>query len=631
MSICTTCNTYVLYHLIPLVMDKTGLLKRSAALACDLAAAYLLACGLLHLFAPPFHWSVITFIWFSAALYFLLGHVLWKRSLFQYLFRMGIQGSHWRHLGVKAFFISLMPIVFSLLHQALTKIVFAAFPIGYDPLSQAIALNWLGENNSSLCCGAIWLLLLGTAETCCWLFSRKSLCEHLCKTRVVASESPVSKGAYTTCLLLFLLLLLYLPIHHRSLEKAHGFRAQDATPVFPPVSCLEKQRYVRAFREKKEDAKSCLMSMFQKYDIVFLLEREHPEYTQWDFFSQFILNDTFAEKVGSLCTEYGSCSMQQEADAFLGTVFDSDTSRHKAAARIIRQNSVWPSWYGRNIFDFFVRLQQYNSTKDSTHRIQWHLCDMPLPWEKVYSHPESYLESQRHRDYLMGMNIVRSYQKQQANDSLSDKMLVIVNSVHGIRGLLPEQRTAIDYVDAYFPRRVGVVYLPATAFGYFHILTNMHGSLWYDAAKEVGDCFAVPVKGTPLEQEYYAGTQSPKLRKTAKLSDKFDAFLFIGHPYRFLMDEDGYPYQFDGDFPKEFLLRSQLLGMAQEAEESLESYRQCKTPEHVSGHPYLFCFGYNRIYNGLYLLCTAVPLCVLLLLPLCRSIRRKKKKTAVSL
>ncbi|MBO4282234.1 MAG: hypothetical protein J5873_03470 [Bacteroidales bacterium] len=612
-------------------MKETGWLKRSAALACDLSAAYLFAWGMLHIVAPPPHGSVMNLIWYATGLYFLIGHILWKRSLFQYLFRMRIQGAHWLHLGGKLLFLTLLPVLCALFHKLFIKEVDTLAPVGYDTLSRTLTLNWLGDENSRLCCGMAGLLLLGTAEACSWLRFRKSLCERLCKTRVVSAEDSAPFGMYAGSFLLFLLLLLFRPTHQHSMAKAHGIHALDAVPAFPPVACLEKQRYVRAFRDKRVEAESYLMGLFQRYDLVFIVEREHPECTQWDFFSRLILNDTFAEKIGGLCTEYGSCSMQEEADSFLRTDYRSDTARYRAAARILRQNSVWPTWYGRNIFDFIVRMQQYNSSRDSAHRIRWHLCDMPLPWEAVYKRPESYLEAQSQRDFHMGMNIVRAYRRQVGEDSSKNKMLVIVNYIHSIRGLFPEDRTAIDYVDAHFPGRVGVVYLPTVAFGQKRFLTNMHGGLWHEAAKEVGDCFAVPVKGTPLENEYYTAVQSPETRGTAKLGDKFDGFLFIGHPYRFRMDEDGYPYQFEGTFADEYLRRSQLLGLEELAKETLEAYRRHGIPEAATGHPYRMCIGYNRLYDRIYLNCTAVPLSALLFVFAEQLIRiRKKKKIAVS-
>jgi len=84
-----------------------------------------------------------------------------------------------------------------------------------------------------------------------------------------------------------------------------------------PVSLPATYYYANQINKYKLNPYDYIMQLFDNYDIVILSERLHPEYTQWDFFSKIILNDTFATKIKNVYTEFGCINNQAMLDTFL--------------------------------------------------------------------------------------------------------------------------------------------------------------------------------------------------------------------------------------------------------------------------------------------------------------------------
>ncbi|MBR4339025.1 MAG: hypothetical protein IKP89_00195 [Bacteroidales bacterium] len=573
---------------------KASLFKRSIVFLADLSAAHLCAYALLALFAPPFETSNITFIWLCVGGYFLTGHLLHGCSLFQYLFHLAPQGNRGWYILLKTVLVSVAPVLCSLLYRLPAIWLWDwLFSQGLNEL-YCVTFLYIGMENARLLCALVWFIMLLIAETVCMAVTKKSLCERICGTEIVITAQRIRKPAYFIPLALLLFLIIYEPVRQQRIQKNMGFKAYNAMPVYPPTPWLEKQRYARSFRACQQQPEEYLMRLFDQYDILFLVEREHPDCLQWDFFTRFILSEAFAEKIGSVSIETADRDMQPAIDTFLNSDYPSDTAREKAAAHIIRECSGWPTWYEKSLFDFFVQTNLFNRSHDSLHQIRICACDMDNAWDRLDTEQLSINDLMDIRDSIMGNNVVKYYQEQTARNPAKNKMLAIFNDIHCYRKVLPRYKSTIDHVDAAFPQRVGVCNLPSATY-YINGWVSAFSpeALWYSAAREVGDCFAIPVKGSILENKHLKKNLSPRLWGKRTLQELFDGILFAGHPQDYVMDENGYPFMFDPEFEKEFAHRCELSGLTDWIQESLDIYYG-KTPPHDT-HNMTHVY-FNRIY-----------------------------------
>ena len=607
-------------------MKKASLIKRGIAWCCDWCAALLLSCLCLKLFTPPFQWCALTFIGVCTLCYFLLCQFIWKRSFFQYLSGLKPEENAWMYFGWKMLLGIVVPMLCFLFNPMLRTHIWDTLYTAYDFEFVCSMFDWIGENNGRLLCALCWFIPLGLAEIIGFLICKKTFAERLGKTKVIQTSEPAHPAIACSLAVLFLLLLLYRPIQHRCVEKKYGWPAYDATPSFPSAPLIEKQRFIRDFREKRQDPDEYLWKLFEQYDIIYLIEREHPEYTQWDFFSRFILNDTFAEKVGCVVTEIGRHAQQEEVDAFLTTPYASDSDRQKAAAHLIRNaTAVHPFWFARNIYDFIIHLQEYDITHDSAHQIRWYPGGGDYDWEALDKDDtyKTFYAMEKQHDSSIANTIIHYYRERTALDSSRNKMLVIVNHLHGFRDIFRHYRTSIDQLDAVFPGKTGVVYQPTVNINPQQYTLPMYQGVWTEAAAAIGGSFAVPVKGSRLEKQFYQGMQAPEKVGKLKLDQLFDGLLFYKTPREYLFEEHGYPYFWADHFEDTIAMRLEAIHGSEYDSKGFIEATKAESLKTEREH-YTIEEGYNRIYDTFFMAVYAFLLLNLLLFQL--PARRKPSK-----
>lgn len=194
----------------------------------------------------------------------------------------------------------------------------------------------------------------------------------------------------------------------------------------------------------------------------------------------------------------------------------------------------------------------------------------------------------------MAANFTNGYRQQLAKHPEKRKALLIFNQIHCIRHSGYHTKYFADYTEEHFPGKIGTLYQPASDIGSSHNThTFLEGRLWYSAAKEVGDFFVVPIKGSVLEEKRFTNKTAPHNWKQHTMGSLFDGILFAGHPQDYVMDENGYPFMFDPEFEKEFAHRCELSGLTDWIQESLDIYYG-KTPPHDT-HNMTHVY-FNRIY-----------------------------------
>lgn len=538
---------------------KNIILKRIVALFCDIGGAYLLMLAYLCLFKPVFNLSTMEFFMLCIILYFVVCHMILKSSLFQYLLHLKPVGKPWIYLTFKLSILAVIPLAASQFSIVLRKYLWHRL-YKYNYPFETFLNSEIGLNNSHLLIILTVYILFGTVEVLFLIFNKKSICEIVGKTNIIESKYSINPWLYGSMVGLIIVLMMIKPVKMISLRCKYQYNAYYVTPSFPPIPLTERIKYTKFFKANKQSPKEYLYKLFEKYDIVCIDERYHPEYTQWELFSDIICDEEFAEKIGVLCTEIGSQDQQKDIDEFMKKKFKADSLMEMEAAAIIRCNDAyWPVWPLRNIFDFTIKLHNYNIRHDSSQKIRWYFCHRDQIWNTVKNLEELY-QYQLYPDSTMGGKIIEIHNKQLQDSNSSKKLLFIANYTHCCRNIYHNQKTALDYVEKAFPGKVGVIYIPSAHYASgreFFIPVEM--GLWDEAAKHVGYPFAISIKENFIGEKIYDGEQNIEKTNKLKWKNLFDGILFINHPANQYWNQSGFPYMFKG-YRKEYIRRCELKG-----------------------------------------------------------------------
>ena len=575
-------------------------------MACDISLGYFLTLAWLCFFKPPFHCSVMGWIMIVTSIYFIVCQVFLKRSLFQYLLQLKPAGNPWKYTGTKLLLLTIAPLMVAQCHPWLVRYVWEADLAKNGWEMMCGANDWLETNNAMLLCMSVWLIPLLLAELLTFASRKESVAEWISDTTLYHLPEKQPMPPSVLLLLLFVCLMLFKPMREQRLKRQYYPTVCHVTPKFPPAPLFEQLRLARSFNKAKQSPESIMDEMFKRYDIVVFTERYHPEYTQWEFLSRYIASEKFAREVGHLSTEYGRLDQQQELDRFLHTAYPADSLAQMAAAQITRSCiSWWPIFTNRNLFDFLMLMNRYNTTHDSSLQIQWDFTHH----DRILDRPARIFDTERINDSIMGTNIVQQYRRQTAKDTADNKRLVILNNYHSYKGIL-HQKSAIDYIMDSLPEQTGVVFLTTSSVSCYTFILPTAMGLWDEAARRCGYPFGVMVDQCVLKDERYDGWQAPDRRGKRKVSELFDAVLFLNHPTDFYWDENGFPYLFR-DFEDEFVQNCKNAGMEHYLP-LLENYHRQGGDILPRHHPAVM-EPYNRIYDLLYYLLAAIPVICLFL------------------
>jgi len=497
---------------------------RINCLLCDLCFSYVLLYPFL--FIKPSYIPFFSAYFLVVSIYFLITYFLFKRSLFQYFFKIEIARNPKVYTFVKVALIGLFPFILTYMH--------------------------------SITITTLLLVLLVLPNIFTGLIRRKSIGQVIARASIQRNLNVVPKIYY----IIGVCLIALIPFIHQSV-KEYGIYSKEKTyfsntRISLPLSVLTKAKYANNIVKHKENPKDYVMRLFDKYDIVVLCERLHPEYTQWEFFSQLILNDDFADKVGHVCTEFGRSCNQPQLEKYLSTVFDSEEELKKATAAIVRENgSLWPLWDNKNIYDFILNLYKYNHrTKDSCSQVMLHFSDIAKTWNNITSREEweNVFYRIESRDSIMATNIIHTYNRLLNDDTEKGKLLVVVNTRHAFKDIMPKDRACIDYLCKAFPSKTACVLINGTT----QLLMPMKSGMWDEVSLALNDfSWAIDFENCSLGNEFFDLFPIPT-SNNRKYKNLFNGIVYYEHPSNF-QREYGYEYMLE-NFKDTLLHRSAVLG-----------------------------------------------------------------------
>jgi uncharacterized RDD family membrane protein YckC len=317
--------------------------------------------------------------------------------------------------------------------------------------------------------------------------------------------------------------------------------------------------YVAFLRQGQAAPVDYVMGLFDRYDVVVLCEREHPEATQWDFIYDIVRDPRFIDRVGHVFTEYGAGEMQPYLDSMMAADGLSAGEVHDRIVNIMRNWPVWPTWANTNFYRYMTRLYALNQSLPPAKRIHQHFTDKSADWSGMTTRKEytAFRRSLVGRDQYMARTVIEEMGRLAKPGSRPPKCLVVMNYRHAfdLTNRSPKARrlNTYEYLKDAFGDRAANVLLN------YWLLSPVAGGVWDAAFEETGNRPAgFDFKGSPFgEDPFDLFPFWPKLKGELRNRDEFTGFVFI-NPLESQYTEIGVPGLYKG-FEKEVRRRVGLV------------------------------------------------------------------------
>lgn len=333
--------------------------------------------------------------------------------------------------------------------------------------------------------------------------------------------------------------------------------------------------YVKFIDEQNTGPVDYIIGLFDKYDVVVLCERAHPEMTQYDFIYDLISDPRFIRKSGHIFTEIGQVGMQNYLNEFMMTDSLGETEVHNRAIHILRNVAVGAGWTKFNMYKYIERLYHLNQKLLPENRIQHHFTDSKLDWASINSideydkHKKKYIWN---RDEIMAETVIKKMRHLSKTTNKQAKALVIMNYRHGmdLTDRLPnvKRKNTYEFLKDSFGNRSANVLINSRIL----LTVPVAGGVW-DAAfeKTSNKPIGIDFQGSPFGNSYFDmfpfnsllrpfdSSNIPSSNGSLRYRDVFTGFVFT-HPIKEHSLKMNIPNYYDG-FEDEYIRRMACMGM----------------------------------------------------------------------
>jgi uncharacterized RDD family membrane protein YckC len=345
--------------------------------------------------------------------------------------------------------------------------------------------------------------------------------------------------------------------------KAMEFKVQDWIPCRLAIyrSMRSTGPYAAFLKQGQATPVDYVIDLFDRYDVVVLCERMHPEGSQWEFIYEVLQDPRFVERVGHVFTEYGQVGMQAYLDNFMATDGLDAGEIQERVLNIMRNWAVWPAWTNTNFYTYLTRLYALNQSLPVDRRIQHHFTDMSVNWSAMTREEDhqAYWRSLRNRDERMAQSVIEKMGRLAESRSTPPKCLVVMNYRHAfdLTGRSPEVKrfNTYEFLKDTFGNRAANVLLNTRIL----ISVPIAGGLWDAAFAETGNRPAgFDFEGSPFGKDPFDMFPfNPTIKGKLKYRDVFTGLVYA-HPLDDQYLQTGIPGYFEG-FEEEVLRRARLV------------------------------------------------------------------------
>ena len=505
---------------------KSNLLLRGVSVILDMAAVYSLASILqAAIYQVTFYPFVVIFVMTLMSYYFLSSLLFEGRTPAKVFTNLKVVAIDGEKPGIKRLLVREV-ILKGILGITLPFYLFSNLPLQTHVIKTATEMALI------LIVYLIYFLIYKTA----WW-------EYYSGTLTIKEKARSNKSLAGAFAILASSYLLYAIVSVYPLVKDRDSFTQRFPLSYP--STPEVRRYAEFIKASRKDPVEYILDLFNKYDLVVISERMHPEYSQYELISRLVRDPRFIRLAGNIFTECGSVSYQDSLNRYLVTEFENEKTLDIATAALQRNSTaVWPLWDCTNLFDLFKSVNQINATLPDSLKIRWYFTDGRINWAKATQDTFEARYRNRDRDSLMASVVIDTYTKILSRQS-RNKALVIMNTYHGY-GLPPNGRNYYQATTAFImkalPGKVANIMLNTVGMEYLWAFVPVQHGKWDAAFRLSGNLPAgFDFEGSPFGEDHFDARYGQI--KGLKYKDVFTGFIY----YTSLEDQyckNGFPYTF---------------------------------------------------------------------------------------
>ncbi len=337
------------------------------------------------------------------------------------------------------------------------------------------------------------------------------------------------------------------------------------------------EKYDECIRNAQEPV-AYLNSLYINKDVVVLCEREHPEFTQYEFICEYIRSDDFINNVGVVMLEVISCSRQKELDDLLLAESLTEDEVNRRIIEIYRHIGFHTYWPNNNAAYLLREVYSINQNLTSEKKIRVVGLDVPNDWYQIRS-KQQYKALMASANFPKRDKVMADAAVEWLNtEKLRTKALIIMNFRHAYMNyswMKDGSKPALNcgsYLKKVLKDRCTNVYL--NSFTYSRLLgcpKKVQGGRWDKVFENNNNKpIAFAFEGTPFGCDKF--DHFPYTKTDLVWSDVFDHMIFYC-PIKDFKMVYGLNGMVDEAFSEELKRRFRILGVRYR-QRKIESYNQ---------------------------------------------------------
>lgn len=329
------------------------------------------------------------------------------------------------------------------------------------------------------------------------------------------------------------------------------------------------QPYVDFLKTQNQSPIDYILRLFDRYDVVIIGERNHPEATQYNFIRELILSPEFTGKVGHIMTEVGSNNYTDAVNQVLHTNYSTDSQFEKELIQVLRDCETQVLWPRTTFWELLKLIYQNNRMRPLSHALDITFLNPAWKWSSPNATTSNEFETmyastdRQNYDVIMAENAINALYR--FFESPRKKTLIILNVPHHLKACEYWPHTTTSCIMARFPGRVATVklnnFITRSDSTGIELLPVANGR--WDAAFAAMDNRPVgfDLQDSPFGRDGFDGyDQRPKIREKITYQDMFDGYIFY-NPVEKMYNMSGIPGLVDAPFIPELLRRYELRGI----------------------------------------------------------------------
>lgn len=304
-----------------------------------------------------------------------------------------------------------------------------------------------------------------------------------------------------------------------------------------------------------------VFSLFQKYDIVILGERDHRDTTQYELICQIISDPRFHTQVKNILTEIGNTNYSKKANQLIQTSWKNDSIFQQHLISLLQNITSTPFWEKYNFPKLLTHLYRCNLRLTNSTKINLYLTDIKFSWDSINT-PDDYhyfeITQLKYRDSIMSNNAIKILESILEK---REKALIIYNEPHARICKSNKTTSAAFYISQHFPERVANIRINDVEFSTRDTEKSdrliAHGK--WDAAFEISSNKSIGfnLKSSPFGKEKFHSLRNRKLQNV-RWEDVYTGFIYY-QPFYKWTSSIGYPNVITEKFEKELYRRYTIL------------------------------------------------------------------------